>query len=170
MVVVRTVGLRVREEDVAASQRILEDSLQDDALHIPIDDVTEEGIEVFAWPQCRNCGERRLAVCPICETSGVDFPIADNNFSAGEATASFACICTICDEPWSPEFPPQCEWCNYDFASGEINEPEPVPVPSESVMTDLEPIEINQRALIAILGMVALLGGLALWFMAITPQ
>ena len=163
------IGIYVREEDVAAAHAALENSLSVEPETTKTGGPADIGIEVVAWPQCPNCGERRLAICPICETSGTEFPIADNNFSAGEATPSFACVCTICDEPWSPDFPSPCEWCNYDFATQQvINEAEAEPEPL-SGPTDFEPIAINSRVVITVLGMCALLGALALWFMSIAP-
>jgi hypothetical protein len=35
------------------------------------------------WPRCPGCGEPRLTRCPICETTGTEFPVADPRFVAG---------------------------------------------------------------------------------------
>jgi hypothetical protein len=87
------------------------------------DDEEPEPLPLAAWPLCDACGKQRLAVCPICETSGTDFPRADDNLLAGELDESsehvpVALICTSCDEPWIPGFLRVCEWCGHNFGEG----------------------------------------------------
>lgn len=35
------------------------------------------------WPRCPQCGARRITRCPICQTTGVDFPEADDEYIWG---------------------------------------------------------------------------------------
>ncbi|MGO8749323.1 MAG: hypothetical protein ACLQNE_25460, partial [Thermoguttaceae bacterium] len=67
------------------------------------------------WPKCPACGQRRLTQCPICHTASTHFPPADREFS-GRLYPLW--ICTTCDEPFSPEYARQCEWCGHQFTSG----------------------------------------------------
>ena len=53
-------------------------------------------------------------------------------------------LCTICDEPFEPEFPARCEWCGYRFADGW----EPLPFVAPEAM------DINLRVVIAIAGLI----------------
>jgi len=32
------------------------------------------------WPTCPDCEQRRLTVCPFCQTSGSKFPAADHHY------------------------------------------------------------------------------------------
>ncbi len=118
----------------------------------------EENV-VLPWPTCPQCSHRRLTICPVCKTSGSDFPQADGNYWAaisGDADAPprLAAICTGCDEPWLPEFLRRCEWCGHDFGEGIDMETPPRPASTE----ESEPL--NHRMTMLIAGMV--LGGLAL--------
>jgi len=36
------------------------------------------------WPACPGCDERRMTVCPYCQTAGQDFSFADREFSVVE--------------------------------------------------------------------------------------
>ena len=40
--------------------------------------VTDQVEDVWdAWPLCPDCQQRRQTVCPVCDVSGDDFPLAD---------------------------------------------------------------------------------------------
>lgn len=68
------------------------------------------------WPKCPECQALRQARCPICHTSGVDFPLAD----AGEAGQSerVLLMCKTCDDHFIPEFYRLCHQCGHEFGGG----------------------------------------------------
>ena len=104
------------------------------------------------WPGCPQCGRRRLTTCPYCKTSRSDFAPStgpDRRSAPGQIV-----ICAICDEPFEPMYLQACEWCGHEFADGVQVKP-PVVV---------EPIEINERMLLAIVGMAAAVGGVIAYF------
>jgi hypothetical protein len=73
-----------------------------------------------AWPRCPQCGAPRITKCPACGTSGSGFPPADQT---GEETPEAAdspplLLCIECDEPFTPEYARNCEWCGHEFAEG----------------------------------------------------
>jgi hypothetical protein len=91
--------------------------------------------DLSAWPVCPQCGRRRQTVCPICETAGDEFPLADANFGAtrpedaDDASRRLTVICNICDEPFTPDFYRRCAWCGHEFpdgraAAGEVHDHE----------------------------------------------
>ena len=99
------------------------------------DDEDDELDHWDEWPHCPHCGEQRRAVCPICETSGTEFPLAEWIPSApliqlggvdGEDEVIGAppvmLMCTTCDEAFAPNFYERCEHCGYDFESGVVIE------------------------------------------------
>jgi hypothetical protein len=49
------------------------------------------------WPACPRCSARRTTMCPVCQTSGTDFPMADPEYlgtpAAGEAAEAVSCGC-----------------------------------------------------------------------------
>lgn len=88
-----------------------------------------------AWPQCPLCGTRRQCVCPICETAGTAFPLADYQVSPAPLRATLPGAdatapqppadiqlpllrCTICDEIFHPHFYHVCQACGHDFHDG----------------------------------------------------
>jgi uncharacterized paraquat-inducible protein A len=84
------------------------------------------------WPCCPRCGERRSARCPICETSGSDFPLADFQEHAGGQRVLL--MCRTCDDHMIPEWYRRCPRCGYDYGDGiEIQQP------------THEPIDLNPR-------------------------
>ena len=116
------------------------------------------------WPDCPNCDSRRRAVCPICETSGTDFPLAEWIPSApvielggvdGEDEVIGAppvmLMCTTCDEAFAPNFYERCEHCGYDFESGVVIETP-------------EPEELNVRMLVVMGVLVVVTVGLMVFF------
>ncbi len=117
-----------------------------------------------AWPACPNCRERRQAVCPICETAGTEFPLAEwiptapliQLGGAGEedevvGTPPLMLMCTTCDEAFAPNFYERCEHCGYDFTSGVVIEAP-------------EPEELNLRMLVVLGLLVAVTVGLIVFF------
>ncbi|HLA86302.1 MAG TPA: DUF2007 domain-containing protein [Thermoguttaceae bacterium] len=66
------------EYDRRGVQRVTEDN--EPAEGSP-DDETEPVPE--DWPQCPQCGAPRLTRCPICKTTGTDFPEADSQYVWG---------------------------------------------------------------------------------------
>lgn len=87
-----------------------------------------------AWPRCPRCARPRQCVCPICETAGVEFPLADYQAAPaplrptrdGDATVAEPSSaeslpllrCPICDEVFPPRFYHVCHACGHDFRDG----------------------------------------------------
>lgn len=155
-----------------------------------------------AWPRCPKCGAPRPTKCPICKTTGTDFPETDPEFAWGfgleevhDATESgagctscgpgggcaspasggdlpdedaspsdegdaedqerpFVLRCTICDEPFSPEFPNQCTWCGEEFDDGY----------DVDLMHELPPQDSPIRIIFTIIGLM-LVGLLLIWIL-----
>jgi len=115
------------------------------------------------WPVCPNCESQRQAVCPICETSGTEFPLAEWIPSApliqlggvdGEDEvigAPLMLMCTTCDEAFAPNFYERCEHCGYDFESG-------------IVLETPEAEELNFRMLVVLILLVAVTVGVLTLF------
>jgi hypothetical protein len=142
-------------EQVTAGQSSLEGNSMSE-------DEQEDLPEVItAWPMCPDCRRPRTTVCPICETSGTEFPRADENFFAGQTNQALdpsrlPVICTTCDEPWLAEFLRCCEWCNHDFGQGlELELAGPM---------NLDDRELNSRAGLVTLALGAIVLGLLLYF------
>ena len=158
-----------------------------------------------AWPHCPECGAPRPTRCPICKTTGTDFPESDPDYAwgfgleevdDGQQASSPACSCgsggcsgshqgqegaatsippmdethegspdeedherpfvlrcTMCDEPFSPEFPNRCNWCGAEFEDGyEVD-------PFHEHPLEESPVRIS----LAVFGL-AVVGILVLWF------
>jgi hypothetical protein len=73
-----------------------------------------------SWPRCPQCGAPRITKCPACGTSGSGFPPADQ--PADEPSDASAAVplllCIECDEPFTPEYAHDCEWCGHEFPDG----------------------------------------------------
>ena len=121
------------------------------------------------WPRCPQCGQRRHAVCPICQAARDELPLAEYLppaapleetrvccGSCGSAETSEApepstegeeipvlLFCAKCDEAFAPEFRQLCQKCGHDFGDG-IAEPE-VPLAAS-----------GGRAMLAVCGLTAL--------------
>jgi uncharacterized paraquat-inducible protein A len=94
------------------------------------------------WPCCPRCGERRSARCPICETSGSDFPLADFQEQAGGQRVLL--MCRTCDDHMIPEWYRRCPRCGCDYGDGiEIQRP------------THEPIDLNPRLWIVLAALAA---------------
>ena len=88
-----------------------------------------------AWPTCPRCEARRQCICPICQTAGSGFPLADyqaapaplipttDPIAASLETAPETQIlpllhCPLCDEVFRPHFYERCHACGHDFREG----------------------------------------------------
>jgi hypothetical protein len=159
----------VAERNVAIARQIAEEFLSGRAngtgrsvVDVQLD-LRDRAI-IEAWPTCPNCKHRRQAICPICETAGADFPLADevaephddDPLAITSAIADDAdplgrkaLLCPMCDEPFVPEYLRRCEWCGHDFGHG-------AELP-EAAHDDIEPINWRVWTLI---GVLAALGAL----------
>jgi Putative prokaryotic signal transducing protein len=149
----------------------------------PTEDLRELEEEADAraaeWPVCPHCGRPRHTSCPICETAGTKFPTAfmpdgeqddepattgeegpqPSPLPEGEGIAAdrerLLVVCPTCDEVFEPRFPARCEWCGHRFRDG--YELPPAPPLGDS-------LEINNRAWIVFVGVVALVGAVLALF------
>jgi len=71
---------------------------------------------VESWPRCAQCGAPRITRCPACGTSGTGFPPADMQPDPPSPRPLLLCI--QCDEPFTPEYARDCEWCGHEFPDG----------------------------------------------------
>ncbi|MBN2291542.1 MAG: DUF2007 domain-containing protein [Pirellulales bacterium] len=47
----------------------------------------DEGHVLHEWPRCPQCGAKRITRCPVCKTTGTDFPESDSEFIWGMGLA-----------------------------------------------------------------------------------
>jgi Putative prokaryotic signal transducing protein len=170
------------------------------------DDPVHEKEMSQPWPRCPKCDAPRIAVCPICHSTGTFFPESDpdyiwgfgleekgqtegeptghscscnggdcktgtpgqpnnlpeegpnksedDNDSHNDADAHLVLICPMCDEPFTPQFPKECAWCDHQFEDG-VDIPNPEYFPPE---------EIGWRVGLIGFGMVGLLAGVFFYF------
>lgn len=72
-----------------------------------------------SWPRCPQCAAPRITKCPACGTSGTGFPPADRvDDEPSDAAAGRLLLCIECDEPFTPEYAHDCEWCGHEFPDG----------------------------------------------------
>jgi len=90
----------VAQEDVKAARRLVEELERRGALAAAAGQAhaAEQGaVELAEWPACPECGARRATTCPVCQTSGTDFPQADSEFTASleleEGARPISCGC-----------------------------------------------------------------------------
>jgi len=144
----------------------------------PVAEAPVPTIPVDAWPRCPQCAAPRITRCPVCQTAGTDFPLADMEFAgtAGPDEAGSAIcptrgpggeeaepeprrvmlVCPTCDEAFVPEHPRVCEWCGHAFADGyELPAPEG---PAE---------EISSRMITVVIALLALLAAVVAYFVLI---
>lgn len=119
------------------------------AHRVPVDEPEETATP--HRPACPECGRNRTAVCPICRTSGAAFPAADQA-TPDDSGAAALIICPICDEPFTPGYLRQCEWCGHDFGEG-------LRLPAKA---RLEPID--SRLIGGLLALVAVLAAIWAYF------
>ena len=171
----------VAEHDVEAALEVLATLTPDDGF-MTFDlksmrgqeggETAPESHAIDAWPLCPQCQKARVTVCPICSTSGTNFPRAYENFDQDEVTQvlqvenaegaapppeqRLALICTTCDEPWLARFLRRCEWCGHDFGVGlKVDYVPPVREAAEPV---------NPRAVLLVFVMAAALTAIFAWF------
>jgi hypothetical protein len=131
----------VAEERADESRRIAEefDATLVAAARKPMSRSTDEAHEAGAGDtatrseSCPDCGRPRMAICPVCETAGHDFPAADLPAHDLENEAAALLICPTCDEPFEPGYLRRCEWCGHDFGRG-IEPSRPVERPAREPM------------------------------------
>jgi hypothetical protein len=143
------------------------------------------------WPRCPECNAPRTTQCPACGATGSNFRPADpaavdilspnaaaeaasgvscgpcgcssaENASCGPGVASGAAepdlpapalVCPTCDEPFVPQYARRCEACGHEFPDGMDVEPRDTPLDS-----------INTHILAAMVGIVALIVAIGVWF------
>jgi hypothetical protein len=72
-----------------------------------------------SWPRCPQCAAPRITKCPACGTSGTGFPPADKtDEEPSDAARAPLLLCIECDEPFTPEYAHDCEWCGHEFPDG----------------------------------------------------
>ncbi len=122
-----------------------------------------ESGEEASWPLCPHCARPRLATCPVCKTSGADFPAAFfPEQEPGLEDASRLVICPTCDEAFAPRYPARCEWCGHRFADG--YELPPRSTPTTITMWAVVAEQLTARA-ITLIAAIFLLGmALVGWF------
>jgi hypothetical protein len=116
----------VAEDQAVESRRIAEefDATIVAAARIPSRRTTYEADEsgvagaAAGNASCPNCDRPRMAICPVCETAGNDFPAADSPAYGLENDEPALLICPTCDEPFEPGYLRRCEWCGHDFGRG----------------------------------------------------
>lgn len=65
-------------------------------------------------------------------------------------------MCPTCDEPFEPQYPRRCEWCGHEFGDG-----------YNVALAEGPAEEVGSRAILVILGLLALAAGLVAYFMFI---
>lgn len=91
----------VAEEDAEEARRLAEElERQGGIAPAPAeseDDEDEGLMELAEWPTCPECSARRTTTCPVCQTSGTDFPQADARFAGSlkleKGAAPMSCGC-----------------------------------------------------------------------------
>jgi hypothetical protein len=126
----------------------------------------ETDAETSTWPCCPQCGRRRLAVCPVCETAGTDFargfspgptscPLNEPDAEGSTRRVRPLVLCPICDEPFRPEFLACCEWCGYRFGDG-VERAAPAPEPWEKSDLNARVWIVAAATLLTVAGVLAL--------------
>ncbi len=141
---------RAREMALEFDRRIAAAATEDTAAAEGAVEDEEPPEEAPPWPKCPQCGALRMTRCPVCGTSGNQFPAADADPSGVPRRT-----CSTCDEPFEPEYPRQCEWCGHEFADG-------YDVGPTGEAADDEPA-LSARAAVVLIGLVLLVGLLAGW-------
>ena len=133
----------------------------------------EAGETLHEWPCCPNCRAPRITHCPVCKTTGSDFPKADPEFVWGmglneiqegddheehdDRNESLVLMCPTCDEPFLPEFSNRCAMCGQQFADGfDVDE-----VELQSARCE----QIGSRVIALLIGMGVFLVALVVYFM-----
>lgn len=130
----------------------------------------EAGETLHEWPCCPNCHAPRITHCPVCKTTGSDFPEADPEFVWGmglhemqegddreehdDRDEKLVLMCHTCDEPFLPEFPNRCAMCGHQFADG-----------FEVELQSAPPEQVGSRVIALLIGLGVLLVALVGYFM-----
>ena len=90
---------------------------------------TDDESRWIQWPKCPMCGTQRMTWCKLLPKRSVtDFELADA--SGWPGTDTILLLCSICDEPFEPDFFKACAACGRRFEDG--IEPQPVSRETES--------------------------------------
>jgi hypothetical protein len=111
-------GVAVSEKDAAVARQIASDFDRQEAADMPAEaaPATVTAPDGIAWPVCPQCGARRTAVCPACQTEGTEFSPADVSPDAEPDEASPPMlICPECEEPFVPGYVQRCPQCGYQI-------------------------------------------------------
>jgi hypothetical protein len=155
----------VSADDAADARRLAEEFDRRTSHEATLDPAafeTDDGPWVD-WPVCPRCGERRVARCPICETSGTDFPLADMQELA--AGARVLLMCRTCDDHMLPEWYRRCARCGHDYGAG-IE-------PASDLIAPLPQLEFNPRVgivLAALLFATSIIAAYFLWLFLSASQ
>ena len=130
----------------------------------------EAGETLHEWPCCTECRAPRVTHCPVCQTTGSDFPEADPEFVWGmglneiqeseereaheDEDEKLVLMCPTCDEPFLPEFPNRCAMCGHRFEDG-----------VEVELQSAPPEQHDTRVIALMIGMGVLLVALVGYFM-----
>lgn len=136
----RRIALDFDHAGVAAAEEHMDDDRQSQDVQEQEAPEQETGETLHEWPCCPNCRAPRITQCPVCKTTGDDFPEADSEFVWGmglneiqegdgheehehdnedaDADEKLVLMCPTCDEPFLPEFPNRCAMCGQQFADG----------------------------------------------------
>jgi hypothetical protein len=159
-VLVRQSDGEVAYELVAAADQNLDEGRSSPEL-AALEEEADRAID--AWPVCPDCRRRRHTSCPVCQTAGTSFPAAFHAELDSEDAGTdgrLLVLCPTCDEAFAPKFPARCEWCGHHFPDGW--EPAPIQL--------TEPIDVNGRVVVALVGVVLTVVGLAMFFARIASQ
>ena len=164
----------VRDDDAQRARDILKQAAESLAsgMSSPALAALESGMDHDdePWPACPRCQQRRLTTCPVCETSGTNFPQAflpddeqivrvierSRDAEADDDDQTLFLLCPTCDEPFVPRFPAVCEWCGHRFDDGWERPESPTP--------DREALDINVRVLATIAGLIITIVALFAFF------
>ncbi len=159
-VLVRQFDGETAYELVAAADRNLEEGRSSPEL-AALEEEADRQID--SWPICPDCRRRRLTSCPVCQTAGTSFPAAfyaELDSQDADDSGRLLVLCTTCDEAFAPRFPARCEWCGHHFPDGWV----PAPIKTT------EPIDVNARVVVALVGVVLTVVGLVMFFARIASQ
>ena len=115
-----------------------------------------------------GCSTKQHDACEVPGPGQAAGEAAAGEADAGEADAGevdapkpgLVLMCSICDEPFKPEFPRRCAWCGHEFPDGYDVDIEEGPPPED----------ITARALVVIIALGLLAIGLLSYFMFLVPN
>lgn len=120
--------------------------------------------DLWDWPVCPECQQRRQTVCPVCKVAGDDFPLGDSlptpapleSTSPSEPTTEadepeILLMCETCDEAFLPRHYRLCEKCGHDFGEG---------IEVDGTAGE----DLNSRVVFVLVAMVLLIAALSAFF------